>query len=57
MESRELAESAAAAWIARRECDDWSGDDQIQLDAWINASTDNRVACCESVQLGSRRVD
>jgi len=44
MESRELAESAAAAWIARRECDDWSGDDQIQLDAWINASTDNRVA-------------
>jgi transmembrane sensor len=44
MESRERAESAAAAWIARRECDDWSADDQLQLDAWIKASTDNRVA-------------
>lgn len=44
MESRERAESAAATWIARRECDDWSGDDQVQLDAWINACTDNRVA-------------
>jgi transmembrane sensor len=44
MESRERAESAAATWIARRERDDWSGDDQVQLDAWINASTDNRVA-------------
>ena len=44
MESRERAESAAASWIARRERDDWSGDDQVQLDAWIKASTDNRVA-------------
>lgn len=44
MESRELAESSAANWIARRERDDWSGDDQLQLDAWIEASTDNRVA-------------
>ena len=44
MESRERAESDAAAWIARRERDDWSGDDQVQLDAWINASTENRVA-------------
>jgi transmembrane sensor len=44
MESRERAESAAATWIARRECDDWSADDQVQLDAWIKTSTDNRVA-------------
>jgi transmembrane sensor len=44
MESRERAESAAATWIARRERDDWSGDDQVQLDAWIKTSTDNRVA-------------
>lgn len=44
MESRERAESAAATWIARRECDGWSGGDQAELDAWIKASTDNRVA-------------
>jgi transmembrane sensor len=44
MESREHAESAAAAWIARRERDDWAAADEAELQAWINASTDNRVA-------------
>jgi transmembrane sensor len=44
MESREHAESAAAAWIARREGDDWSAADQVELEAWIRATTDNRVA-------------
>jgi transmembrane sensor len=44
MENRERAESAAAAWIARRERDDWSEADQTELTAWIAATTDNRVA-------------
>ncbi len=44
MENREHAETTAAAWIARRERDDWSEADRAELDAWIAASTDNRVA-------------
>lgn len=44
MESREHAEAAAAAWIARRERDDWSAVDEMELDAWIKAAADNRVA-------------
>jgi transmembrane sensor len=42
--NREGAESMAAAWIARRERDDWSASDEAELDAWIRAATDNRVA-------------
>lgn len=44
MENRQQAESSAAAWIARRERDDWSASDEAELDAWIRATTDNRVA-------------
>lgn len=44
MESREHAESAAAAWIARREREDWNAADQAELDAWVEAASGNRVA-------------
>lgn len=44
MENREQAESIAAAWIARRERGDWGADDEAELDAWIRAAADNRVA-------------
>ena len=44
MPTREHAESAAAAWIARREQGDWSPADQAALDAWMASSIDNRVA-------------
>ena len=44
MESRERAETAAAAWLARREGDEWSVSDEAEFDAWIHASIDNRVA-------------
>lgn len=44
METRETAEMAAAEWIARRERDDWSDADQVELDAWIRADTSHRVA-------------
>ena len=41
---REQAEAAAAAWIAKRERDEWSEADQSSLDAWIAQSLDHRVA-------------
>jgi len=43
-ERREQAEAAAAAWIARRECDGWSETDQARLEEWIGQSLDHRVA-------------
>ena len=44
MASREQVESAAAAWIARRERGDWTQQDQDELEAWIASGTDHRVA-------------
>ncbi len=44
MSARERAESGAADWIGRRERSDWGAANQAELDAWIAASTDNRVA-------------
>ncbi len=44
MDTREQAETAAAAWIARRERDDWSSADEIELNAWVDADLNHRVA-------------
>lgn len=41
--SREI-EHTAATWLARRDADAWSGPDQRQLDAWLDASVAHRVA-------------
>ncbi len=37
-------ESMAADWLSRRVAEDWSAQDQSQLNAWLAASTANRVA-------------
>lgn len=37
-------ESMAADWLSRRVAEDWSAHDQSQLNAWLEASTANRVA-------------
>lgn len=44
METSRQIEHAAAAWIARRDAGDWSGDDQQALDDWIAQSIAHRVA-------------
>lgn len=41
--SREI-EQTAAAWLARRDSGCWSGHDQGQLDAWLDAATAHRIA-------------
>lgn len=37
-------EEAAADWLARRDGDDWSAQDQHALDAWLAASAQHKVA-------------
>lgn len=41
---REAAEAAAAAWLARRERDDWDDASQAQLHAWVEADFNHRAA-------------
>lgn len=41
--SRQI-ERDAAAWLARRDGDDWSPGDQMEFDTWIAQSTAHRVA-------------
>lgn len=44
MASSRQIELAASAWLARRDGDEWSAQDQLQLDAWLRESTAHRVA-------------
>jgi transmembrane sensor len=37
-------EAAAADWFARREGGRWCAEDQVHLEAWLDASTANRIA-------------
>ena len=50
-------ERRAAAWLERRDCDDWSEDDQAELDAWLAESlaTSRRLLCAWKPR-GPRRV-
>ncbi len=41
--SREI-ELIASTWLARRDGDAWSAQDQVELDAWLQESTAHRVA-------------
>lgn len=43
MDSRTI-EDEAAAWLIRRDSEDWTESDAAQLTAWLDASTANRVA-------------
>jgi transmembrane sensor len=44
MASSRQTELIASAWLARRDGNDWSAYDQLQLDAWLRESTAQRVA-------------
>ncbi len=44
MDSTRQTEDTAAHWLARRELEDWTVDDQAQLDVWLDAAILNRVA-------------
>jgi transmembrane sensor len=44
MTSSAQIERLAAAWLARRDAEGWSPQDQTALDAWLAASTAHRVA-------------
>ena len=37
-------EEIAANWLARRDGDRWSADDQVALNAWVEGATAHRVA-------------
>ena len=44
MESHRQIEQAAAAWLVRRDREEWNNADQAKLHAWLSASTAHRVA-------------
>jgi transmembrane sensor len=51
-------EERAAAWLARRDSDEWTNEDQARLTEWLDRSTAHRVAFLrlESVWEGARRA-
>lgn len=56
MSSTSDIEEYAAQWLLRREEPGWSDNDQAALDAWLSASTFNRVAYYR-LEFGWRRAD
>src|ERR1700723_1044202 len=44
MESHRQIEQAAAAWLVRRDREEWNDFEQAELHAWLSASTAHRVA-------------
>ena len=44
MESHSQIEERAAAWLAKRDCGEWSPADDSELAGWLAASTANKVA-------------
>jgi transmembrane sensor len=44
MESHRQIEQAAAAWLVRRDREEWNDSDQAELHAWLSACTAHRVA-------------
>lgn len=44
MASSRQIERTAAAWLARRDGEDWRAQDQVELESWLAESTANRVA-------------
>jgi transmembrane sensor len=44
MESHRQIEQAAAAWLVRRDREEWNHADEAELQAWLSASTAHRVA-------------
>jgi len=58
MESHEEIEDQAAAFLAKRDSSDWTADDQVKLDQWLNESTARRVSMLrlEGVWEEARRL-
>jgi transmembrane sensor len=50
------AEEAAAGWLLRQEETGWSEADREQLEAWLNADPEHRVAYWR-LEYGWRRAD
>lgn len=44
MDSLARTKDVAAQWVARRDSERWSQSDEADLEAWLNASTGNRIA-------------
>lgn len=44
MASSRQIEQTAAAWLARRDSEDWNSSDRVELEAWLAESTAHRVA-------------
>ncbi|MBL8270958.1 FecR/PupR family sigma factor regulator, partial [Steroidobacter sp.] len=44
MENSAQVHEAAAVWLAKRDCGEWTPEDEAKLEAWLNESTGNRVA-------------
>ena len=49
-------EEAAARWLLRQEDGEWSQEDQAELDAWLQAATENKMAYWR-LEHGWRKVD
>ena len=56
MTSASRTEEAAARWILLREQPDWSGEQQAQLDAWLDAAPQHRVTFYR-LECGWNKVD
>jgi transmembrane sensor len=49
-------EEISARWLLRREEADWSGEDQVEFDKWLNSNMENKVAYWR-LEHGWRKAD
>ena len=49
-------EEISARWLLRREEADWSGEDQVELDKWLNSNMENKVSYWR-LEHGWRKAD
>src|SRR5580692_10804209 len=56
MSDSACTEEIAARWLLRREEADWSGEDQVELDKWLNSHMENKVAYWR-LEHGWRKAD
>jgi transmembrane sensor len=49
-------EEISARWLLRREEADWSGEDQVELDKWLNSNMENKIAYWR-LEHGWRKAD
>jgi transmembrane sensor len=56
MSAADQIEATAARWLLRREAEDWSLQDQLQLEAWLDAAPAHKVAYWR-LEQGWQRLD